>query len=202
MSTPTAAWPTHTLTSSLARSGWGDLSGRSMQGIRSTLRALVDLLPHGSGAGFATAAQIADAAGLSERWVRRCLHLLEDADVVRWTRGGVTMGKPGPSHFRISKRVLVALIGGARPVLAAIRAARAARTAARLEGLTFVKARGRHNRRSVHAELSDSPTPYREGRDVTVPSQKTFERLPEQAVVNARGREAVMAALKGRKRLR
>lgn len=200
MTTPTAWMPTNTLTSSLARAGWGDLSGRSMQGIRSTLRALVDLLPYRSGEGFATAGQIADAAGLSERWVRRCLHLLEDAELVRWTRGGVVMGRPSPSHFRISKSVLVALIGGARPMLAAVQRARAERTARRLDGLRFVKSQPRRSAVAAHAELSDSPNPYREGRAAPA-LPKTYERHANQDVITAAGAAMVRAALAARRKM-
>src|SRR5690606_37585366 len=155
----TAYRPTDSLMTSLARAGWGDLTGRHLQGVRSTLRALVDLLPHGSGQGEATASQIADASGLSERWTRRCLGILEDAGLISWHRGGVAYGRPQPSAFRIAKRALVDLIRGARPVLAVIQARRAEATAARLRGLTFVKSRGRHKPRSVHAALSASPHP-------------------------------------------
>jgi len=150
----TAYAPTDVLVSSLARSGWGDLTGREHQGMRSTLRALVDRLDYRTGEGEATVAQIADTAGLSERWVRRCLGLLEDAGLIRWDRGGVLAGKPQPSAFRIVKSAIVAMIRGARPVLAAIRARRAQATAARLAGLAFVRPRVRRKRRSIHAELS------------------------------------------------
>ena len=159
MSTLTAYRPTDSLMTSLARAGWGDLTGRQLQGVRSTLRALVDLLPHRAGQGEATAAQIADASGLSERWTRRCLHLLEDAGLIRWDRGGVAYGRPQPSAFRIVKTALVALIKGARPVLAVIQARRAEQTAHRLRGITFLKSRGRQTRRSVHAALSADPHP-------------------------------------------
>lgn len=200
--TLTAYRPTDSLMTSLSRAGWGDLSGRHMQGIRSTLRALVDLLPHRSGQGLATAPQIADAAGLSERWVRRCLGLLEDAEVITWTRGGVIDGKPAPSYFRISKRVLVALIGGARPMLAAVQRARATKTAARLAGLRYVKSRGPRNRGSAHAALSASPHP--KGKDHG-PSGPVISPLPlhlddEQAQISSAGAAQVRAALAARRR--
>ncbi len=195
MSTLTAYRPTDSLMTSLARAGWGDLTGREMQGVRSTLRALVDLLPHRTGQGEATATQIADAAGLSERWVRRCLHLLEDAGLIRWDRGGVAYGKPQPSAFRIVKTALVAMIHGARPVLEALRARRAEQTAHRLRGLTFLKSRGRRNRRSVHAELSASPHP--QGGESPPRQGRGGERITEeQARINAEGIALVRAALR------
>ena len=199
MSTLTAARPTDSLMTSLARSGWGDLSGRSMQGVRSTLRALVDLLPHRSGEGLATAAQIADAAGLSERWVRRCLHLLEDAELIRWTRGGVSAGTPLPSHFRVSKRVLVALIQGARPVLAAIQRQRAERTAQRLAGLSFLRPKQRL-RRSVHAALSADPHPQGGGAAHPSPLEMPLHLTDEDAERAARGAAEVRKALAAARR--
>jgi DNA-binding Lrp family transcriptional regulator len=190
---PTAAWPTPSLLTSLSRAGWGDMSGRSMQGVRSTLRGLADLLPHGSGEGLATACQIAETAGLSERWVRRCLHLLEDAGVIRWVRGGVNAGTPLPSWFRIEKRVLVELIALARPIANAARAIRATVTRERLARFRWLPPRDRQTRRSVHAELSASPAPYREGpRDFRPEIEDTN---PQRDALYTAGRAAVDAAL-------
>lgn len=200
---PTAAWPTDSLATSLSRAGWGDLSGRSMQGIRSTLRALIDLLPHRSGEGLATAPQVADAAGLSLRWTRRCLHMLEDAGIISWTRGGVVAGKPTPGVFRVRKRVLVALIGGARPMLAAVQRARAEQTALRLRGVRFLKARGRQTRRSDHVALSADPHPL-QGRS-RASSTPVDDEIPLHLTeVHARtasaGAEAVRAAMAAARR--
>lgn len=200
MTAPSAGWRSDQLVTSLVRSGWGDLRGHHLGGVRDTLRALVDLLPWQSGEGLVTAAQVADAASLSERWTRRCLHLLEDAGIIRWTRGGVTNGKPLPSHIRIAKRVLVELIGGARPMLAAIQRARAERTAARLAGRPFIKAHGRYQRRSVHAELSADPHPPRGGAGRSAPLLP-LHLDEEQAQTATRGaakvRQALAAARRG-----
>lgn len=175
--TPTAAWPTPSLLTSLSRAGWGDLTGRSMQGVRSTLRGLADLLPHASGEGLATAQQIAETAGLSERWVRRCLHLLEDAGVIRWVRGGVAAGTPLPSWFRIDKRALVELILRARPVADAARAVRARVTRTRVATLRWIRSTDRQTRRSAHAALPASPRPLREGPRASSP----WDSLPDEA---------------------
>lgn len=191
MSAPTAGWRSDQLVTSLARSGWGDLRGHHLRGVRNALDGLMRLLPYGSAEGFATVAQIADTGGMSERWARNRLHLLEDAGIIRWTRGGVTNGKPLPSHFRIAKRVLVELIGGARPMLAAIQRARAERTAARLAGRPFIRAHGRYNRRSVHAELSADPHPPRGGAGRSAPPR---EPIPDTDTVT-RGVAAVREAL-------
>lgn len=206
MSNPnvTAKWDGDKLLTTLARSGWGDLSGRALQGARSTLRGLLDLLPFGSAQGMATAAQIADASGLSERWVRSRLHLLEDAGIVEWTRGGVIAGKPTPSYFRISKRVLVTLIKGARPVLAAVQRARAEATARRVSGLKFVRSPARGFRASSHAALSASPSPKGKDRRDSVPPSWTEMPLQideKTSAVYSSGRAAVDAILAARRRL-
>lgn len=198
MSAVTAGRPVDSLVGSLARAGWGDLTGREHQGLRSTLRALVDLLPHRSAQGLVTAAQVADVAGLSERWTRRCMAVLEEAGLIVWTRGGVIAGAPAPSHVRIAKSVVVAMIGGARPILDAIRAERARRTRARVEGLAYVMP-GKRRRRSAHAELSASPRPLTgeepSGRSAPPPT----DDIPDPEVA-ARGAALARAALRSARR--
>lgn len=166
MTAITAHAPVPSLLTSLQRAGWGDLAGREWQGVRTTLHALAARLPHRSGQGYTTAEQVAQAAGLSPRWVRRCLLLLEDLGVIEWTRGGVIHGEPAPSFIRIVKTTLIELIQAARPVREAADAARRAATRARIAGLRYVRG---HRRRSVHAELSASP-PTPEGGGSTPPA--------------------------------
>jgi hypothetical protein len=147
---------------SLSRAGWGELSGRQWQGVRSTLHALVDRLPHRSGEGLSTAEQVAASTGLSVAWTRRCLHALEDLGVITWRRGGIAYGKPTPSWFRISKRRLVDLVKAARPVREAAERAHRKTTAARIAStrMWFSKAQPPgYQRRSAHAQLSGSPHP-------------------------------------------
>lgn len=172
MSAPavTAHWPVPSLVTSLSRAGWGPLAGREGQGVRSTLRGLMDLLPHRSGQGLVTAAQVAETAGLSERWVRTCLHLLEDAGIITWSRGGVVEGRPTPSFIRIVKRALVELIHAARSEITQVRADRAKTTRARIERLRW--AFQQRSRRSAHAALSGSPDPLREGPARPVPPEQ------------------------------
>lgn len=159
---PRAAVPQ--LLTSLAKAGWGDLAGREWQGVRTTLQALMNQLPFRSGEGITTAEQVAQAAGLSVRWVRRCLHVLEDLGLIIWHRGGVVSGQPAPSHFRIVKTVLVDLIRAARPLKDLADAARRTATKARLAALRrlYVGPQAR-KRRSAHAELDASPLPSGEG---------------------------------------
>jgi len=160
MSTPTAHRETRSLVTSLARAGWGELGGASMQGCRSVLVALVNSLPWQAGAGLVTVSQVADRAGLSERWVRTRMHLLEDLGVIEWTRGAVVDGRPTPSWVRIVKTMLVQLIELARPALDAITAGRRAATLARIQGLKRLYVRPRkRNPLPVHAELSTYPHP-------------------------------------------
>jgi len=153
----TAHAPMPALVQSLANAGWGDLAGREFQGVRTVLVALMHSLPYKSAQGTVTEAQVAQRAGLSERWVRRCMHVLEDLGVIEhWTRGGVVAGRPTPSMLRLSKRAVVALIEAARPLREAANAARRRITQARIAGLAYI----RRNRRSAHAELNaDLPTP-------------------------------------------
>lgn len=164
------------LLTSLANAGWGELSGRDMQGVRSTLHALVHALPYGSAAGKATAYDIASRAGLSLKWTTRCLHLLEDLGVVEWTRGGIDINnardrKGRPGWFRIIKRRVVELVMIARPLndekvrayraetLERIRSIKTRYTRTRLANRT----RGQQKPRSEHVALSGDPTPLRGG---------------------------------------
>lgn len=152
MSNPYA--PTPALLTSLQRAGWGDLAGREWQGVRTTLHALVARLPYGSGQGFTTVEQVAASAGLSRRWVARCMDLLEQLGVIEWTRGGVYKGEPRPSWVRIVKRTLIDLIKAARPLRTLAEREHAATTRARISHLRWVKGRPR---RSAHVALSASP---------------------------------------------
>lgn len=176
LAVPSAHAKTPLLLTSLANAGWGELSGRDMQGVRSTLHALVHALPYGSAAGKATAYDIASRAGLSLKWTTRCLHLLEDLGVVEWTRGGIDINnarerKGRPGWFRIIKRRVVELVMLARPLndektrayraetLERIRSIKTRYTRTRLMNRT----RGQQNRRSEHVALSGDPTPLRGG---------------------------------------
>ena len=173
---PSPFAPMPKLMTSLANAGWGELSGRSMQGVRSTLHALVHALPYGSAKGKGTAYDIASRAGLSLKWTTRCLHMLEDLGVVEWTRGGIDInnakdrrGKPG--WFRIVKTRLVELVMLARPIndenvrayraetLERIRSIKTKYTRTRLRNQT----RGKHLPRSEHVALSGDPTPLSGG---------------------------------------
>jgi hypothetical protein len=162
---PGAGAPARTLVQMLARDGWGELHGRWGGGVRATLIALSLELP-AHGAGLVTTPQVALAAGQSDRWTTRCLHLLEDLGVITWTRGGVVAGVATPSGVRIIRQRLVELIEAARPLKAAAESARRTATLARillLKTLYVVR-----NRRSRPPELSAYLPPY-QGRVLTSP---------------------------------
>lgn len=190
MSTPTAAWDTPALMTSLARSGWGDLDGARLAGVRRVLTALVDLTDHRSGEATITRSQVADTAGgLSIRWTSRCLRVLEDMGLITWSRGWLDRGRPRPGIVRISKRALAALARAARRRLEPRRTARALETTKRiattLRWTTVVphawhKAAKQQKPLSVRGELSSPLLPYRElspttGRSGHVPTTMTRE---------------------------
>lgn len=201
----TAGWPLPKLLAALARSGWADLDGGAQQGVRSTLRALCDLLPHGSGVGKITTAQVADAAGLSVKWTGRCLRVLEECGMISWTRGQVIAGRPRPGIIKVSKRVLADLVNKARKLLPERTAARATETAERIRttlrtGRALNRGAGaeppptgrrgraplkdlstRHgaqNPLSVHTELSDPLPPNGEGLTSPSTEKNHSETLP------------------------
>ena len=128
----TASWPLPRLVSAIARAGWDELAGRRGGGYRAVLRALADLLPERSAVGLVTAPQIADAAGITERWARHILTGLEEAGVIAWTRGTIVEGRPQPSLIKVSKKVLAALVHRSRSTKDARLAARAAETSKRI----------------------------------------------------------------------
>ncbi|WP_246246399.1 hypothetical protein [Isoptericola sediminis] len=156
MSHLTAHAPTRDILTSLARAGWGDLAGAEHKGTRALLRALVDLLPYGSGEGLVTAPQLADVSGYSERWVRSRLLELERVGLILWQRGGVVAGRCVPSHIRIVKSAVLALIGMARKVKDSAVGVRRRLTQERIAGLSYVVGRRRSSiRNQVQAS---SPT--------------------------------------------
>lgn len=130
--TVTAGWPLPKLLAALARAGWADLDTGAAQGIRSTLRALSDLLPHGSALGQVTTNQVADAAGLSARWTARCLRYLEEVGLITWTRGMLLAGVPTPGVIKVNKKILALLIRKARGLMDERVRARAAETSRRI----------------------------------------------------------------------
>lgn len=192
--TATAGWSFPRLLSALARSGWGPLAGREGGALRGIVRGLADLLPHGSATGLVTAEQLANAAGISERWARDRLTVLEAAGIITWTRGGIVAGRPTPSLIKVSKRALADLVNRARPIRDAALAARAAATAERIRDTirqhtilrrpTMRPARRTTTpapRAPLHAELSATLPPYGEVTQGLRPVTSTLIGRPRPA---------------------
>lgn len=166
---PTAGWKLPALLRSLARAGWGEL-GEHEAGVVRVLQALSMHLPDGSAEGAVTQPDLADASGLSVRWVRAMLHKLEDLGVVTVTPGGYMAGRKLPSYVRVNKRRVVALVLDARRRIAERIAERRRTTDERLAaresaGLPFSLPgrRRRHKRTSDLPEVSSGLHPLRGG---------------------------------------
>lgn len=161
---PNASWPLPALLRSLRKAGWGILAGYEYQAVRGTLLGLADCLPDLSARGQATVLQIQASAGVSERWIRRCLNVLEDLGVIEWTRGTIIAGSPTPSYFTISKRALVHLILIARDELTRRLREHKQKYLARLQQLRKqTLPRYRKENPGSRAELSTSLTTSKEG---------------------------------------
>ena len=172
----TASWPLPRLVSAIARAGWDELAGRRGGGYRAVLRALADLLPERSAVGLVTAPQIADAAGITERWARHILTGLEEAGVIVWTRGTIVDGRPQPSLIKVSKKVLAALVQRSRSTKDARLAARAAETSKRIRETLRMRTLYRSQRRRPAQAASPAP---RAELSATLPPFRGGSRVPE-----------------------
>lgn len=155
----TARWNLPDLMTAFASAGWGPLAGGEHQGLRSVLYALTAKVNHYTGRGHTTAYQLADAAGLSERWTRVRLSQLEELGLIEWTRGGILRGHRQPSYFKVVKKKLAELIRLARNDKAARNKKRAAEFAKRLSLLS--KTTILRGKVPVSPELSTSPSPLK-----------------------------------------
>lgn len=187
-----AGWPLDRLVSALARAGWDALDKRRAAGYRAVLRALVDLLPHGSATGTVTAHQIADTAGMSERWARDRLGWLEEAGVIVWTRGGIVAGRPTPSIVKVSKRAIADLVNRGRRAMPDRLAKRAAATSKRIRETVrtaTIRHRTKAQRRTPapHAELSAALPPLR-GRINAAAKRAGAVDTPQQPPTTMLGR--------------
>lgn len=138
------------LLQSLTRAGWGELSGREWQGVRSTLTAIV-ARSKGKKDLDVTVWQLSRSTGLSEKWTSRCLRILDGLGVIRWQRGQVIEGKPTAGFITIVKAVLLDLVRQAWAKGRANWIERRAQTARRLAMLKNPKA---HLSMSSQPELS------------------------------------------------
>lgn len=153
----TAGASSHVLVDALKRAGWGPLGTNEFKGVVNVLQTLTKMLDPRSGQGKATAGQIAEQALLTDRWTRHCLGILEDLELIEWSRGGISEGKPVPSWFRVSKKALLTLVELARAMQGERRAERQTQLRERVTryGLYRTK-RGGQTRRSVHAEVNSA----------------------------------------------
>lgn len=162
---PTAWWPSDRLLAALRRAGWGPLHGRAHGGVRAVLAGLVESLPYKSASGQVTAWQLAQRAGISERWARHCLGLLEAGGFITWERGGVVQGTPIPSTITIHKDMLVGLIHAARETMTAAAQEVAEATRRRVRGMTlWYRTRKRKRSRRTGAAWAGTRTGTRRGQ--------------------------------------
>lgn len=175
----TAGAPSHTLVRALERAGWGTLAGPEFRGVRGVLAALTRTLDPRSGQGHATAWQIAEQAGYTERWTRRCLVVLEELELIEWDRGGVIEGKPVPSWFRVSKRALLILVSIARQKAGERRAEHQAEVRERVQQYSLHRVRKQRKRRPVHAEVISALLSTEEVPDETRPPVERPEMTRE-----------------------
>lgn len=160
--TGTALSSPRLLLDELSAAGWGDLTGSHYHGVRTVFRTLVDY----QGADrtlIATAAQIADRAGLSVRHTRRCLHVLEALNLLTWTRGHIAEGRPRPGWFRVRLTALRQMVCHAREALRRRRRDRQAQTDHRIRttvrNATLWPRKQRRNPLSLHADTESTLPP-------------------------------------------
>lgn len=158
LKTPTPYWQIPVLTRSLRSAGWGVLSGHEFQGVRTTLISLTDFLHDYSGRGWATAWQISTHSGLSERWTRRCLQILEQMHIIKWNRGGIVAGRTMPSLFSLNKKYLCELIKYARVLKDKSKEQYNKKLVARLNTIrnSYLKSKTPVSNEQLHAELCAS----------------------------------------------
>ena len=183
----------------LERAGWGELAGRSLKGVRLVLHSLARLVDPAKGTCLVTAPQLADRTGMSDRWVRVCLHRLEAAGIVSWRRGWLDRGRCVPGFIRVSKAALWALIPGSRTRQATVTTARARATRDRIRS-TLRLATQRPRRCSSVPELSSTlpPTGNTPTGGATATPPVTSPRKDDPPVDNpgTRKRTPSVAALK------
>nr|DAP67712.1 MAG TPA: RNA polymerase III subunit [Caudoviricetes sp.] len=166
---PSAGADVLTLTSALARAGWGETFAAPLfRGARVMLRELATAMfeaRQGRRASIdITGPQLADRTGYSDRWVRESLATLEGLGLIEWYRGGIVEGAPKPSLIRIVKGVLADFVLAARCWHDDVLDARIVAVKARIKATTIWRlCRGRKRRRDPHAEVA-SILPLFEGR--------------------------------------
>lgn len=158
---------------------WGVLDGREHRGVRDVLRILCQL--QHSKAVVITGRQLAKRVGLSEKWTRKCLHVLEALGIIRWTRGHIEQGRPRPGWITVRAGRLAQVVHHAREEARTERARSRAETTDRIRRTvrnhTLWPRKKRHNPVSDHAELSSS-LPLREGKEDALRAASPGRRPP------------------------
>lgn len=197
MSTLTAGAPSYVLLDRLEKAGWGNLAGPELRGVRGVLAALTRLLDPKSAQGKATAYEIAERAGYSDRWTRRCLQVLEELELIEWDRGGVVDGRPVPSWFRVSKRALLILVQIARTTAQDRRAAHQEKVRARIADHHLKRTIRGRNRRPAHAEVVTALLFKKEVPEAEEPSGNSLQGSPESKSDAVAQIRAAIAAQRG-----
>ena len=158
---------------------WGVLDGRENRGVRDVLRVLCHA--QHSKAVVITGRQLAKRVGLSERWTRRCLHVLEALGIVRWTRGHIEKGRPRPGWITVRAGRLAQVVRHAREAAAADRAEHRRQTTHRIRTTvrnhTLWPRKKQQTPLSDHAELSSS-LPLGEGKEDALRAASPTRRPP------------------------
>ena len=159
---------------------WGVLDGRENRGVRDVLR----LLCHAqhTKAVVITGRQLAKRVGLSEKWTRRCLHVLEALGIIRWTRGHIEQGRPRPGWITVRAGRLAQVVRHARDEARTERARSRAETNDRIKRTvrnhTLWPRKKQQTPLSDHAELSAS-LPLREGKEDALRAASPTRRPPK-----------------------
>lgn len=158
---------------------WGVLDGREHRGVRDVLRYLCHA--QHSKAVVITGRQLAKRVGLSEKWTRRCLHVLEALGIVRWTRGHIEQGRPRPGWITVRAGRLAQVVRHARDAARTARAEHRRQTDHRISTTvrnhTLWPRKKRHNPLSDHAELSSS-LPLSRGKDAAASPAAASSKRP------------------------
>lgn len=171
----TAGTPLDVLTNRLQKAGWGDLGTPTLRGLARVLDALAGTLNPRTGAGKTTAPQLAEKTCYTERWVRRCLTLLEELELIEWHRGGIHQGKPTPSWIRVSKAALVDLVH-----LARVKQGERTRDAARARRVRMAGLRTTSTTHRRTAVPRDRKAPRRDEREVHAELGSALLSVPEE----------------------
>ncbi|MFT3876201.1 MAG: hypothetical protein QM708_07255 [Propioniciclava sp.] len=156
---------------------YGVLDGRQYRGVRDVLRCLVHL--QSDRAVVITARQLAQRVGLSTKWTRKCLHVLEAFRLIRWTRGHIEAGRPRPGWIKVYAGQLARVVEDARRQARTARREHRAATAHRIRHT--VRNHTLWPRKTTHRPLPDqgelnSSLPLREGKEDAAPPGR--RRLP------------------------